>query len=251
MHRARSETTELLERYCWDMGPLLDIIDFLTATKHYFASKDVRFDESLFYKDIIVQSGRVMADADEDTDDETALDSVPQDVVQRSPKPAESTADDEPSSQPLIDLHKNEAPQAVPGPSKPKRTKNSGMLEELATELKDSAPKLSTRTLSGANLAFKNSSPAIGMAFMVEPGPRKKDSGEPAVDIKVYRQGISTLLYAALGSPPDIDYAVGVLGRYTPAANPNTSHMKCVGHLRRDIEGTIDRKGRIGSRAYG
>jgi len=74
----------------------------------------------------------------------------------------------------------------------------------------------------------------------LEQRPRKKILEESEADIKIYRQAIGSLLYAALGSRPDIAYAVGLLGRY--AANPSTTHMQCVKHLLRYIKGTINRK---------
>jgi hypothetical protein len=80
----------------------------------------------------------------------------------------------------LIDLSAVE-PEA-PELSKPNRTTHktqAGLLRELATDLKDVAPKSATRTRSGANLAVNNSSLSniqVGMAFMVEPGPRSYKS---------------------------------------------------------------------------
>jgi hypothetical protein len=74
----------------------------------------------------------------------------------------------------------------------------------------------------------------------LEARPHKKTSEESPADIGEYRQAIGSLLYAALGSRPDIAYAVGVLGRY--AANPSQAHFKSVKHLIRYIKGTIGRK---------
>jgi hypothetical protein len=67
---------------------------------------------------------------------------------------------------------------------------------------------------------------------------RKRKQDEPKADIEVYRQAIGCLLYAALGSRPDIAYAVGFLGRY--AADPGLSHMQAVRHLFRYLKRTID-----------
>jgi hypothetical protein len=59
---------------------------------------------------------------------------------------------------------------------------------------------------------------------------------EQAYDRDHYRQAIGCLLYAALGSRPDISYAVGVLGRF--AADPSTLHWQAVKHLLRYLVGT-------------
>jgi hypothetical protein len=67
---------------------------------------------------------------------------------------------------------------------------------------------------------------------------RKRKQDQPNADIEVYRQAIGRLLYAALGSRPDIAYAVGVLGRY--AADPGLSHMQAVRHLFQYLKRTID-----------
>jgi hypothetical protein len=67
---------------------------------------------------------------------------------------------------------------------------------------------------------------------------RRRKQDEPKADIEVYRQAIGCLLYAALGSRPDIAYAVGVLGPY--AADPGISHMQAVQHLFRYLKRTVD-----------
>jgi hypothetical protein len=63
-----------------------------------------------------------------------------------------------------------------------------------------------------------------------------RQEDEPAYDSDHYRQAIGSILYAALGSCPDISYAVGVLGRF--AADPSTLHWKAVKHLLRYFVGT-------------
>jgi len=51
-------------------------------------------------------------------------------------------------------------------------------------------------------------------------------------------EAIGCLLYAALGTRPDIVYTIGVLGRH--ASDPGISHMNVVKHLFRYIKRTIN-----------
>jgi hypothetical protein len=66
--------------------------------------------------------------------------------------------------------------------------------------------------------------------------PHERKDDEEACDQALYRQAIGSLLYAALGSRPDIAYAVSILGRY--AANPSMEHWGAVKHLLRYLSGT-------------
>jgi hypothetical protein len=66
--------------------------------------------------------------------------------------------------------------------------------------------------------------------------PHERMDTEEACDQALYRQAIGSLLYAALGSRPDIAYTVSVLGRY--AANPSAEHWGAVKHLLRYLNGT-------------
>jgi hypothetical protein len=66
--------------------------------------------------------------------------------------------------------------------------------------------------------------------------PHARKDEEEACDQGLYRQAIGSLLYAALGSRPDIAYAVGILGRY--ASDPSIEHWGAVKHLLRYLNGT-------------
>ena len=64
--------------------------------------------------------------------------------------------------------------------------------------------------------------------------------GEQPFDARTYQKAIGSILYAALGTRPDITYATSVLGRY--AAQPSTLHWKAVKHLLQYLRGTSDYK---------
>jgi hypothetical protein len=66
--------------------------------------------------------------------------------------------------------------------------------------------------------------------------PHARTDEEEACDKGLYRQAIGSLLYAALGSRPDIAYAVGLLGRY--ASDPSIEHWGAIKHLLRYLNGT-------------
>jgi hypothetical protein len=66
--------------------------------------------------------------------------------------------------------------------------------------------------------------------------PHERLDNEEACDQGVYRQAIGSLLYAALGSRPDIAYTVSILGRY--AANPSMEQWGAIKHLMRYLNGT-------------
>lgn len=67
---------------------------------------------------------------------------------------------------------------------------------------------------------------------------RARTEDSESFDQGQYRQAIGSLLYAALGSRPDITFAVGILGRF--ASNPSIEHWSAVKHLMRYIKSTID-----------
>ncbi|GAA5906734.1 uncharacterized protein JCM6883_005672 [Sporobolomyces salmoneus] len=53
-----------------------------------------------------------------------------------------------------------------------------------------------------------------------------------------YLQAVGSLMYAMLGTRPDIAHAVGVLGRHS--ANPGPLHWAAVVHVLRYLKGTLD-----------
>jgi hypothetical protein len=63
---------------------------------------------------------------------------------------------------------------------------------------------------------------------------------EQPFDARTYQKAIGSILYAALGTRPDITYATSVLGR--DAARPSTLHWEPVKHLLRFLRGTSDYK---------
>jgi hypothetical protein len=69
---------------------------------------------------------------------------------------------------------------------------------------------------------------------------REEDGEKPYQDVSNYQKAIGSLLYAALGTRPDITYAITVLGRY--AAKPSVFHWEAVKHLLRYLRGTSEYK---------
>jgi len=59
--------------------------------------------------------------------------------------------------------------------------------------------------------------------------PHSIQAKEHPVNSRTYWKAIGSILYAALGTRPDITYATSVLGRY--AAQPSTLHWEAVKHL--------------------
>jgi len=51
----------------------------------------------------------------------------------------------------------------------------------------------------------------------------------PKIDIHDYQSHIGSIMYAMLGTCPDIAYAVGALSQFS--ANPGTDHLTAVNHL--------------------
>jgi hypothetical protein len=70
--------------------------------------------------------------------------------------------------------------------------------------------------------------------------PHAIQAEEQPFDARTYQKAIGSILYAALGTRPDITYATSVLGRY--AAQPSTLHWEAVKHLLRYLRGTSDYK---------
>jgi hypothetical protein len=72
----------------------------------------------------------------------------------------------------------------------------------------------------------------------LDPGfkPHKLEPNEVEFDPTTYQNAIGSLLYAALGTRPDIAYAIAVLGRY--ASMPSTLHWNAVKNVFRYFVGT-------------
>jgi hypothetical protein len=60
------------------------------------------------------------------------------------------------------------------------------------------------------------------MEIGYKPHVIQPEIGEQPFDARTYQKAIGSILYAALGTRPDITYATSVLGRY--AAQPSTLH---------------------------
>ena len=76
------------------------------------------------------------------------------------------------------------------------------------------------------------------MEIGYKPHVIQPEIGEQPFDSRTYQKAIGSILYAALGTRPDITYATSVLGRY--AAQPSTLHWEAVKHLLRYLPGTSD-----------
>jgi len=59
--------------------------------------------------------------------------------------------------------------------------------------------------------------------------PNAIQADEQPFDTGMYQKAVGSILYAALGTRPDITYAISVLGRY--AAQPSTLHCEAIKHL--------------------
>jgi hypothetical protein len=81
------------------------------------------------------------------------------------------------------------------------------------------------------------------MEIGYKPHMIKPELGEQPFDTRTYQKAIGSILYAALGTRPDITYAMTVLGRY--ATQPSTLHWEAVKHLLRYVRGTSDYKSTI------
>jgi hypothetical protein len=70
--------------------------------------------------------------------------------------------------------------------------------------------------------------------------PHAIQADEQPFDTGMYQKAVGSILYAALGTRPDITYAISVLGRY--AAQPSTLHWEAIKHLLRYPRGTCEYK---------
>jgi len=82
--------------------------------------------------------------------------------------------------------------------------------------------------------------PSTPMEIGYNPHVIQPELGEQPFDGRTYQKAIGSILYAALGTRPDITYATSVLGRY--AAQPSTLHWEAMKHLLRYVRGTSDNK---------
>jgi hypothetical protein len=70
--------------------------------------------------------------------------------------------------------------------------------------------------------------------------PHAIQAKEQPFDPRTYKKAIGSILYAALGTRPDITYPTFVLGRY--GAQPSTLNWEAVKHLLRYLRGTSNYK---------
>jgi len=68
--------------------------------------------------------------------------------------------------------------------------------------------------------------------------PQAIQADEQPFDTGMYQKPLGSILYAALGTQPDITYAISVLRRY--AAQPSTLHWEAIKHLLRYLPGTCE-----------
>jgi hypothetical protein len=66
----------------------------------------------------------------------------------------------------------------------------------------------------------------------------KDDKHSKPVDSSYYQAIVGSLIYAAIGTRPDISQAVGAVSRY--CANPSEAHMTAAKRICRYLKGTID-----------
>jgi hypothetical protein len=74
------------------------------------------------------------------------------------------------------------------------------------------------------------------MEIGYKPHAIQPELGEQPFDARTYQKAIGSILYAALGTRPDITYGTSLLGRY--AAQPSIIHWEAVKHLLRYLRGT-------------
>ena len=68
--------------------------------------------------------------------------------------------------------------------------------------------------------------------------PVPKDYTASQDEIKEYQRAIGSLMYAMLGSRPDITFAVSMVSRF--ASNPTAEHMRAVKRILRYLKGTLN-----------
>lgn len=66
----------------------------------------------------------------------------------------------------------------------------------------------------------------------------EKDHQSPPSFVKQYQSAVGSLMYAMLGTRPDIAFAVSVVSRY--ASNPTETHWKAVKRIFRYLRGTVN-----------
>ncbi len=67
---------------------------------------------------------------------------------------------------------------------------------------------------------------------------KKDDDVSNPVDTTLYESMVGNLLYAAIGTRPDISYAVGTVSKF--CSNPSEAYMTAVKCIFRYLKGTID-----------
>ena len=60
----------------------------------------------------------------------------------------------------------------------------------------------------------------------------------PPVNLKEYQAAIGSLIYASVGTRPDISYSVGVLSQFT--SHPGQEHWKGIKRVFRYLKGTLN-----------
>jgi hypothetical protein len=68
--------------------------------------------------------------------------------------------------------------------------------------------------------------------------PAPKDYMASQSEIKDYQRAIGSLMYAMLGSRPDIAFAVSIVSRF--ASNPTAEHITAVKRILRYLKGTLN-----------
>ena len=91
--------------------------------------------------------------------------------------------------------------------------------------------------LSDVNSVSTPMEPGLKLTSSMSPTSSKEIEEMLAIS---YLQAVSSLMYLATATCPDIAYAVGVLARFSK--NPGMTHWKAVKHLFRYLKGTLDLK---------
>ena len=81
----------------------------------------------------------------------------------------------------------------------------------------------------------------------MDPGTKLSNDMSPKCDDQIetdrmkgvpYQNAVGSLMYAMLGTRPDVAYAVGAVSRYS--SNPGEGHWKAVKHIFRYLKGTLE-----------